>query len=304
MNWCKPCSPIIRRHRWPVGNEQPTTLRNALTHTTATLCRAGCDTPALDARLLLQAATGYDHAALIVAMHDSLPPAAQQTLEELVTRRKHREPIAYILGYRDFWKQRLRCDARALIPRPETELLIEEVLARIPDRNAPLHLCDIATGSGCLAIALALEYPNARITASDLSKAALALARENAELHGVTQRIDFQLGDLFNALPKPCPRFDVVVSNPPYVSRTEMDTLAPELAFEPRMALTEERDGLTILRRLVTEAPTYLNPNGLLIVETGLCGLPEPEIGTPLTLTDRIFDLAGLLRGGVYLHTP
>ncbi|RMH51575.1 MAG: peptide chain release factor N(5)-glutamine methyltransferase [Zetaproteobacteria bacterium] len=284
----------------PDSDRPQPTLRRALAAATERLIEAGCETAALDARLLLQAACGLGHEALIMRMEEPLPPTAADRLEAMVARRARREPIAYILGYRHFWKQRIRCDRRALIPRPETELLIEALLARLPERQAPLHLCDMATGSGCLAVAMAMEYPHATVHGCDLSKEALELAGENITAYDLQARVSLHHGDLFAALPPATPPFDAILCNPPYVARDELAALAPELAYEPRMALTDEKDGASILRRLLHEAPRWLRPGGWLIVETGACGLPKPSPDASLRLDERIFDLAGLLRGGVW----
>jgi len=230
-------------------------------------------------------------------MDDLLPGDQASRFAAMVARRCQREPLAYIVGRREFWKHTFRTDRRALIPRPETEHLIEAVLAHFPDHERPLQLCDIATGSGCLAISLALEYPHATMVATDLCPQALELAQENAESLGVATRIDLRRGDLFAPL-KETPRFDAIVSNPPYVAAAEMAALEPELTFEPRMALTDHRDGLTLLRRLVDAAHRYLKPDGYLMVETGSCGLPSTN--KTMQLVEEVHDLAGLLRAGVY----
>ncbi|MDX8413375.1 MAG: peptide chain release factor N(5)-glutamine methyltransferase [Mariprofundales bacterium] len=279
-------------------------LRQALFETTQSLREAGCDSAPLDARLLLQAATNLDHSALIIAMHDTITPHQKTALAAMVKRRRQREPIAYILGYRDFWKQRFRSDARALIPRPETEHLIEAVLARFPDQNEPLRLCDIATGSGCIAISLALEYPNATIIATDLSAEALTLAAENSRQLGVASRITLYQGDLFTALPNGCLPFDGIISNPPYVSHNEMEQLEPELRYEPTMALTDGADGLSLITTLLHDAPRYLRNGGCFITETGVCGLPTITSESHLSLEQQILDLAGTLRGAVYGYNP
>jgi len=275
-------------------------LRQVLFQTTQILRDANCDTPQLDARLLLQAVTGIDHGALIVAMDTTITAHQQSQLAAMIRRRRQREPMAYILGHRDFWQQRFKIDARTLIPRPETEHLIETLLARFPDQTQPLRLCDIATGSGCIAISIALEYPNATVVATDLSTDALALAGDNCQQLNVAHRVTLYQGNLFTALPNNSKPFDAIISNPPYVSRHEMAQLAPELHFEPHMALTDGDNGLSLLHTLLADAPHHLRNGGYLIVETGTCGLPSLPEQSALTLEQEIIDLAGLLRGGVY----
>ncbi|MDQ6951342.1 MAG: peptide chain release factor N(5)-glutamine methyltransferase [Mariprofundales bacterium] len=271
-------------------------MRQRLFAATTRLRDAGCDSAALDARLLLQQITGLDHSGLIMQMDDLLAASQIVTFEAMVVRRCQREPLAYIVGQRAFWNHSFHTDPRALIPRPETEHLIEAVLAHFPNHDQALQFCDVATGSGCIAISLALEYPQARLVATDLSPAALALARENAELLGVAARVDLRCGDLF--APLTGEYFDAIISNPPYVAAQEMAALAPELAFEPQMALTDHDDGLTLLRRLLADAGDYLKPGGYLMVETGSCGLPQPSAS--IQLVEAIHDLAGLQRVGVY----
>jgi len=273
------------------------TLAEALAEAAACLHAAGCETPALDARALLAALLGRDHAWLIAHREELLPARLQSRWQSWVARRASREPLAYILGEKEFWSRSFAVTPGVLIPRPETEHLVEAVMEALPDRKAPWRFCDIGTGSGCLAVTLACEYPNARVVATDVSAEALAVAEGNARRFDVASRLAFRRGDLFAALDADGP-FDVIVSNPPYVGRREMDTLAPELGWEPASALTDGADGLSLLRRLVRDAPDWLRPGGLLVVETGLCGLPEAT--DRMTLEREIHDLAGRLRGGVF----
>ncbi len=274
------------------------TLAEALAEAAARFHQAGCETPALDARALLAALLRRDHAWLIAHREEALPEQLQPKWEAWVARRASREPLAYILGEKEFWSRAFAVTPAVLIPRPETEHLIEAVMEALPDRKAPWRFCDIGTGSGCLAVTLACEYPNARVMATDVSAGALAVAAENARRYDVASRIAFRQGDLFAALDAADGPFDIIVSNPPYVGRQEMSTLAPELAWEPEAALTDGADGLSLLRMLVSDAPDWLRPGGLLVVETGLCGLPEAT--DRMMLEREIHDLAGRLRGGVF----
>jgi release factor glutamine methyltransferase len=279
------------------------TPRRLLTQAVADLQTCGCTTPRLDAELLLCHALDKTRSWLIAHADDVLDEIDVGTFRQLLTRRLEREPVAYITGEKEFWSRSFHVTPDVLIPRPETEHLIEAVLTHFPDTRVPCSFCDIGTGSGCIAITLACEFPQAHITATDISAAALAVAKTNAERHGVTDRIAFFQGDMFaafddGAIKGDLQTFDAIVSNPPYVARHEMGELEPELNFEPRHALSDEQDGLTFLRRLVDEAGDRLTPHGLLIVETGLCGLPEESNG--MRLQEHITDLAGHLRGGVY----
>jgi len=280
------------------------TPRRLLTQAIEQLQSCGCATPRLDAELLLAHSLGKDRSWLIAHAGDELDANLEHAFHSLLARRVRREPLAYITGEKEFWSRPFHVTPHVLIPRPETEHLIEAVCAHFPDRQAPLRFCDIGTGSGCIAITLACEYPQAQVTATDISAEALAVARGNAECHSVGKRINFIQGDLFAALrggqtkAGATTSFDAIISNPPYVGEQEMSGLEPELDFEPRRALSDGQDGLSYLRQLITGASDWLTPHGLLIVETGTCGLPED--GNTLRLQQRITDLAGMLRGGVY----
>jgi len=274
--------------------------RELLADATERLKAAGCDTPRLDAEVLLMHAWGRDKAGLVMAMDDMPEAGTTRMFRTMIKRREHREPVAYIIGMKEFWSRCFHVTPDVLIPRPETEHLIEAVLKAFPDRNVPYSFCDVGTGSGCIAVTLACEYTQATVVATDISKNALALTCKNAVLHGVRDRIVPRHGDMFRALAADDGPFIAVISNPPYVSVDEYQQLEPELAFEPRMALTDEADGLQYLRQLIDTAPGYLEPGGRLIVETGLCGLPQETAA--MRPEQKIIDLAGQLRGCVYRH--
>ena len=260
--------------------------------------QAGCASPRLDAECLLMHAWGIQRTALIIQAKSPLPEQVLHDFETMIARRCKREPVAYIVGSKEFWSRDFMVTPDVLIPRPETEHLIEELLKLYPDTQAPYHFADIGTGSGCIAITIAAEYPNATVIATDVSEKALAVARNNAEKHDVLARMQFKCSDLYQALDTTMPKFDAIVSNPPYVSANEMQYLEEELHHEPTHALTDQKDGLSLLRTLLQKAPQYLKQNGYLLVETGLCGLPE----TPksMTMLHTYNDLAGCLRGGIY----
>lgn len=272
--------------------------RQLLAEATKKLKEAGCDTPRLDAEALLMHVWDIDKTRLIIRMENHPDAEVVHTFQAMLERRQRREPVAYITGKKEFWSRGFQVTPDVLIPRPETEHLIEVTLEKYPDQNAAFRICDIGTGSGCIAVTFACEYPYAEIIATDVSEAALSIAQKNAKHHGAENRIQFRHGDLFHAvLPVDGP-FDFIVSNPPYVGLDEFRKLEPELKYEPYHALTDEADGLHYLRRLIEKAPAYLKQGGMLIVETGLCGLPEVSIN--MQLKQEIFDLAGNLRGGVY----
>jgi len=274
------------------------TPRHLLARAVADLQESGCASPRLDAELLLCHTLGKNRSWLIAHADDTLAESDMSAFEALLARREKREPVAYITGEKEFWSRPFHVTPDVLIPRPETEHLIEAVLALFPDREAAYRFCDIGTGSGCIAVTLASEYPNARVTATDISAEALAVAKANAERHGVAGRMCLIHGSMLAALDGDHGPFDAIISNPPYVAEDDIPGLEAELGYEPRHALSDGQDGLRFLRELVQGSPAHLVNNGLLIVETGLCGLPE---GTPaLPLRERIIDLAGKLRGGIY----
>ncbi|WP_309397850.1 peptide chain release factor N(5)-glutamine methyltransferase [Cerasicoccus maritimus] len=188
-------------------------------------------------------------------------------LRPLVGRRARREPLQYILGETEFLDVKLKCDARALIPRQETEELAD-LLVQNFGKTPPASVLDLGTGTGALALSLAQAWPDAAVIAVDLSADALALAQENAEANGLSARVQFVQGSWFTGVNG---RFDLIVSNPPYLTEEEMTTAEPEVVkFEPTGALVSGADGLDDLRKIFAEAPKFLNPGGMLAVETGI----------------------------------
>jgi release factor glutamine methyltransferase len=235
------------------------------------LTAAGIDSGARDAEVLLGHALGVGREQLIARADESIEDRQARAYEQLLLRRLAREPVAYITGVREFWSLGLRVTPDVLIPRPETELLVEIALDIVRQRqsDAPLRIMDIGTGSGAIAVALASELGNAELFATDISTRALPVARINADRHLVADRIHFVQGDLFDALPADA-CFDVIVSNPPYVCRTEIAALAPEVSrWEPRLALDGGADGLDFYRRIAALAFERLSSGGALLVEIG-----------------------------------
>ncbi len=232
-----------------------------VTWTQGYFARSGVDAPRLTAEILLAHALGCDRVRLYLDFDKPLGERELWAFRELVRRRAAGEPAAYLVGRKDFFGRTFEIDRRALIPRPETELVVEAALAALPAGGLALDLC---TGSGCIAITLALERPGARVIATDLSAEALSLARENARALGAP--IELVHGDLYAPVP-PELRFDVIVSNPPYVPSPEIPGLARELRHEPALALDGGGDGLAVARRVVAEAPAHLRPGGTVVVE-------------------------------------
>lgn len=231
--------------------------------------RRGLSSPRLDAELLLGEVLGVDRVRLIL---DSQKPLREEELaryRELIKRRRRGEPIAYIRGEREFYGHRFRVDARVLVPRPDTEILVETALLRTQAKSLYGRALDLCTGSGCIAIAFALERPTWKVTGTDLSAGAASLARENAERLGAVFATRWLLGDLFDAL-APDERFDLITSNPPYIPGAEIATLDADVRdFEPRLALDGGADGLDVVRRIVERAPEFLEPAGVLALEVG-----------------------------------
>jgi release factor glutamine methyltransferase len=244
------------------------TLHDHLAHARARLVAAGIapDEAARDAELLARHVLGWDRARLIASARDAVPDGFIDAYERSLARRAGREPVSHIVGVREFWGLDFEVTSDVLTPRPETELIIEEALAAFPDRPPGISIVDVGTGSGCLAVALALEFPSAEIIATDISEAAIAVAQGNAGRHGVNNRIAFVHTDL---LPSMQP-VDLIVSNPPYIRREDAATLAPEVRdFEPHVALFADEDGLQFYRRLFVEAQCQLTAGGRMIVELG-----------------------------------
>jgi release factor glutamine methyltransferase len=256
--------------------------------------RAGVDAPRLTAELLLASALGCDRVRLYLDFDKPIAEAELGRFRSLVKRRAEGEPTAYLLGVKEFYGRPFATDARALVPRPETELLVEAALAALPLGGG--LVLDLCTGTGCVGITMALERPSARVLATDVSAEALALARENAARLGAS--IELLLGDLYAPL-HPALRFDVVVANPPYVPSGELPQLAREVRREPALALDGGPDGLAVARRVVTAAPAWLRPGGALLVEmheSHAARLPALCLEAGLASAEVRLDLAGLPR--------
>jgi len=246
--------------------EERWTIREVLSWTSSYFRRASIAAARFEAEILLAQALNLDRLELYLHPDRRLTPEQRARFRRLIKLRRGGTPLQYLTGSVEFYNCRLRVNGSALIPRPETEQLVERVL---DDRQGqPLgRTLDLGTGTGAIAIALALARPGARITACDNSVEALKLAQENAELNGVAGRILFQRSDWFDQLRG---RFDLIVSNPPYVSSEELAKLPPEVrCHEPTVALDGGADGLECLRAIIAQAPCYLNPGGQLYLEIG-----------------------------------
>jgi release factor glutamine methyltransferase len=279
-------------------------VRDALEAATGALKAAGCETAHLDAELLLARATGWDRAGIAAEPEARLPVGASREFGEMVRRRVRREPVAYILGRRGFRHIELLVDRRVLIPRPETELLVEEALRISADLGGPeLHVLDVGTGSGAIALAVADELEDARVTAIDTSFDAVRVAQANAERLGLTDRVDVVLrgpSSLKGAESDARP-FDLLLANLPYVSDQEWEDLAPEIRdYEPREALVAGQTGLEAVEALAGELLGLAPRPSVVALEVGAgqaaavseligaAGYVEIEIRTDLAGHDRV----------------
>jgi release factor glutamine methyltransferase len=228
----------------------------------------GIESARLDAEVLLAHALDIPRLQLYVDFEKPIAEPERAGFRELVVRRaRERAPVSQLLGRREFWSLDLQITHDVLSPRPETETLVEAALARLPEPDAGYRILDLGTGSGAIALALAVERPEAHVTATDISPEALQIARLNADKLQLEERVRFLEGDLFGACPGE--QFDLVVSNPPYVAARDREGLPPELAHEPEVALFGGEDGFAVTSRLVAEVSSAIVPGGHFAVEVG-----------------------------------
>ncbi len=271
------------------------TVRRVLEWTTSHLKKHGSDTPRLDAEILLAHAKGCQRIQLYTAYDEPLTDTVRATMRDLVQRRAQSEPVAYLVGHREFFSLDFLVTRDVLIPRPDTETLVVAILDTIKSLAAeratngadttPLRVIELCTGSGCVAIAIAKHCQTAKLdvhlVATDISPAALAIARSNASKHNVEDRIEFLQGDLFGALEDDTSpagaAFDIIASNPPYIPTAEIDGLDPEVAkHEPRLALDGGPTGYEVFDRIIAQAPEFASVGALLLLEM------SPEQSEPL----------------------
>lgn len=246
-------------------------IRELLATTSRYLKAKGIDSPRLTAELLLAHALGVRRLDLYLNPDQPLTPPELDAYRSLLTRRLRREPLQHITGVQEFWSSEFRVTPAVLIPRPETELLVEQAIRKLEATPQPedLRVLDLGTGAGVLAVCLAAHFPRARLWATDISEAALEVARLNALRHGVSERIVFLQGDLWAPLRNRGLSFHLIVSNPPYVESEVFSTLAPEIRdHEPRTALDGGPGGMHLIERILQGAPEFLEPMGWLLLET------------------------------------
>lgn len=256
------------------------TIAEAIKRAVEFLGGLGLENPGIDCEIFMRNVLGTDRAKLYAGIERNLSQQELEKYNEFIRRRSRREPLQYILGTQEFWSLDFFVNRNVLIPRPETEVLIEKIIALANDKNKknePLKILDIGTGSGNIAVSLAKELRQARIIATDISSDALEVAKSNAERIGVKGRIDFVHGDLFEPF-KSKGRFDktknfsfdFIVSNPPYIPSEDIEGLSPEVSvWEPRTGLDGGEDGLNFYRRIIREAFYYLRDDGFILFEIG-----------------------------------
>ncbi len=267
-------------------------IRNA-----ASLLRdAGVESPQNEARLILAKLMDLSVTRLIAHPETHLPGPTQATYDSMIRERAQHKPLAYILGEWEFYGLTLGITPDVLVPRPETELLVETTTSRLiyPDP----HVADIGTGSGAIAVAIAANLPSARVIATDISAKALQVARANAEKYNLAERIEFSEGDLLEPL-LGSESFDAIVSNPPYVRQSDLENPQPELLWEPREALDGGTDGLDIYRRLLPGAFELIKETGFTAVEVGMGQAEDVSriaLDAGYSRTEKLTDLAGIER--------
>ena len=241
------------------------TVLEVLQVTTTFFKKRNIDHARLNAEHLLAHMLGKKRIELYLEFERPLAESELAPLRELVRRRGEGEPLQHLLGTVEFCGLTFLCDKRALVPRPETEELVEFLQSAI--RNPQSQILDVGTGSGVIALSVASKFPEARVVAVDVSEDALALARENGARLGLRQRVEFRTGDLLENLPE---RFDAIVANLPYIAMQDRQSLSPEVLHDPDVALFAGERGDEIIRRLIEQAPSHLEPGGLLALEIGL----------------------------------
>lgn len=253
----------------PATTDGPRTLLDYITVTTKFFAAKGIDNARLDAELLLAHVLGITRTQAYTSFERLLALDEVNRFREVVRRRATREPVAFITGSREFWSMDFAVDRRVLVPRPETELLVELAVDALRTAGASSRFADVGTGSGAIAISVAKEMPEASVLATDRSVSALEVAAANAKTHGLDERINFCEGDGCDPLRDGAP-FDVIASNPPYICRGEMAALPPEVRdWEPRWALESGETGMDVTAPLVEQAFDLLAPGGWLMIEVG-----------------------------------
>lgn len=269
---------------------QPLTVREALLWAARQLQQHGIESARWEAELITAHLLGVARDEIYLHPNRVLTTSARSKLESLVARRCRGEPLQYLLGYTEFFGCRLRVTPAVLIPRPETEELVELLVLSSKEGHVPQRVLDLGTGSGAIAIALARAWPKSSFVAVDISAEALALARENAIQNRVDERICFLQSDWFSNVRG---EFDLIVSNPPYVRTGYLQHAPRELHYEPRVALDGGADGLAAISRIIRESPRYLRPHGALYLE---CAADQGEHVRELLIQSKSFEKIEIIR--------
>lgn len=277
-------------------------VKDLLHVTTEYLKKKGIDSPRLTAEILLAHKLNVDRITLYLNFDQPLTENELSGYRTLIKRRLQREPLQYIIGVQEFWSLEFIVTPQALIPRPETEMLVEQAIERLKafpeEENKRPRILDLGTGCGAIAISLATAVQQARIWATDISAGALKLARLNAEKHGVTDKIQFMQGNLWEPLLDQGVTFDLILSNPPYIAPEEFKALSPEVRdYEPRLALDGHKDGMRYIQKIILEAPVFMNPGGWIMLEMAP-GQTEKSLG----LVGKIEDYGEKTRMKDYSH--
>lgn len=294
--------PIFQYSNIPYGSFKEMTVLEILNWATQHLADHEIESPRLNAELLLARSLHLSREGLYVRFKNEIDERERETFEKLIRRRVLGEPLQYILGHQEFWSFDLKVDPRVLIPRPETELLVEQALSILSaaSRERSFSVLEIGTGSGAVAISLAKEVKGIFLVATDISLGALILAKENAKSAGILSQIKFVNGDLWHPFKKGAP-FDLILSNPPYISHSEIEGLATEVKdYEPKIALDGGEEGMEFYRKMASEASLYLRKGGWLLLEVGQGQGPRVaellERGKDFFEPEIVPDLAGIGR--------
>ncbi len=273
-------------------------IREAFTRTRSMLERSAIIDAAIEAEVLVRLVVGMDRVRYFASLQEPIGAEQSTALDEFVQRRLRGEPLAYIVGSREFYGMDFQVDSRVLIPRPETELLVDLALGFLSDREAalrseygtggksPVTVADVCTGSGAVGIAIAAKAPDIRVIATDISADPIDVAAANAIAHSVLDRVELRLGDLLGPIPEV---LELIVANPPYIPTENWEALPPDVKMEPRVALDGGEDGLEVCRRLLKQAADRLVPGGAMFVEL----MPE-QIDSAMGVAARLFEDAAV----------
>ncbi|MCC6483416.1 MAG: peptide chain release factor N(5)-glutamine methyltransferase [Armatimonadetes bacterium] len=276
------------------------TTQEALAEGAARLRETGSESPLLDCELLLSHVLGCSRTSLISRNIQLLSSAQEQAFGELIRRRLSHEPVAYILGLKHFYGLEFAVGPGVLIPRPETELLVDVGLQLLRQRPQPARFAEIGVGSGCVSIALLCSDPTLRADGTDVADVALSTAADNGQVHGVSARFHLYSGHLLQPMDPQGKPFDLILSNPPYIPSDDIPKLSPDVRdWEPREALDGGEDGLDVIRGIINAAPEWLSASGSLLLEVGhgqACAMPELVRRGPLRVARVYPDLAGIER--------